>query len=93
MQFAPRLDPRLVEAVAHLDDPRASIAETLRRVGALAESLGLPRPSYERVRQLVHDHRRERREWNLEPLLDLAFNTRRADAVVLDLLTGERRPR
>ena len=37
------------------------IAELCRRTGDAAERLGLPRPSYERVRTLVHEFRRRRR--------------------------------
>lgn len=54
---APRIDRRLVAAVRRLDDSSAPIAETSRRVGALAERLGLFRPSYEQVRVLVHAER------------------------------------
>jgi hypothetical protein len=88
--MSPRLDARLVDAIRRLDDGRTSFAETRRRVGDLAALLDLPRPSYERVRQLVHDHRRERPRSSLEPLLDLAFNTRPADAVIADILFREK---
>lgn len=59
---SPRLDPRLLDAIAHVDDSSQPIAETNRRARALAEALGLPRPSYERVRQHVHHVRREREQ-------------------------------
>ena len=36
------------------------IAETYRRVGAEAERLGLTRPSYQRIRELVHQARNVR---------------------------------
>jgi hypothetical protein len=89
---APRLDPRLTRAIAELDDQSLPIAETRRQIGTLADSLGLPRPSYERVRQLVHLHRRaDRAAAGIQDLLDLAFNTRPVDAVIADLLTGKRR--
>jgi hypothetical protein len=92
MKSAPRLDLRLVRAIAKLDDPARPIAETRRRVGSVADSLGLPRPSYERVRQLVHLHRQAAGDPNIgRALLDLAFNTRGADRVVADLLTADRR--
>jgi len=88
---APRLDPRLTRAIAELDDPTLPIAETRRRIGTLADSLGLPRPSYERVRQLVHLHRRpDQVAFGFDDLVDLAFNTRPADAVIADLLTGKK---
>jgi hypothetical protein len=53
--FAPRISPRLLEAIVRLDDRSVPIAETCRRVGREAERLGLPRPSYQRVRVLVHE--------------------------------------
>jgi hypothetical protein len=87
---APRLDPRLVKAIDAFDADGASIAETRRRVGELANKLGRPRPSYERVRQLVHLHRSEREERSLELLLALAFNTRPVNEILADLLAGER---
>src|SRR5688572_2975049 len=58
---APRIPDRLVEALVRLDDPSVSIAETNRRLGEQADRLGLTRPSYERVRELVHESRRIRR--------------------------------
>jgi hypothetical protein len=58
---APRLDARLVAALEHLlKDDTASVAELNRRLGAIAETLSLTRPSYERVRQIVRDRRRGR---------------------------------
>jgi len=47
---APRIDPRLVAALPHLDDERQPIAETNRRVGTLALAIGVPRPSYQQIR-------------------------------------------
>ena len=43
--------------VDRLAQRQSSIAEINREVGAAAERLGLPRPSYERVRRLVHEAR------------------------------------
>ena len=57
---SPRLDHRLLDAIAHVDDSSQSIAETNRRVRVLAAVFGVPRPSYERVRQHVHAVRREK---------------------------------
>ena len=54
---APRYDPRIVIAIRALDDRTVPIAEVCRRVGRLAEGLGLPRPSYVHVRRLVHELR------------------------------------
>ncbi|HEU4449185.1 MAG TPA: hypothetical protein VFR63_04260 [Gaiellaceae bacterium] len=60
-----------------LHEPPLPIAETSRRVGALAGLLGLPRPSYEQVRRIVHDARRRgRRPSTGDILLDVAFRTR-----------------
>ena len=90
VKFAPRIDACLIEALATLDDPCQPVAETRRRLGALAESLDLPRPSYERVRQLVAEHR----QWSGRPsrvaaLADLAWNTRRPEQVFYDLVSGD----
>jgi hypothetical protein len=47
--------------VTRFDDENVPIAETARRVGDLAASLGLPRPNYTHVRRLVHRDRELRR--------------------------------
>ena len=60
--FAPRIPPKLTLAIARVDDETLPIAETWRRVGKLADRLGLPRPSYDRIRVLVHRVRRQRRQ-------------------------------
>jgi hypothetical protein len=79
---------RALEAV---DDPGEPIAECRRRIGEVARELGLPRPSYERVRQLVHAHRLSRsKPDHIDAVLDLAFNTRPPEEVLADLLAGER---
>jgi hypothetical protein len=59
--LAPRISHQLIEAVVRFDDRAHPIAETCRRVGAEADRLGLTRPSYERIRVLVHEARRIRR--------------------------------
>jgi hypothetical protein len=59
--MAPRISRRLVEAIVRLDDRGRPIAETYRQVGAEAERLGLTRPSYQRIRELVHESRSIRR--------------------------------
>jgi hypothetical protein len=61
VQIAPRLSPRLVAEIGKLDCESVPIAETWRRTRAVARRLGLPEPSYERVRTIVHMHRRFRR--------------------------------
>jgi hypothetical protein len=57
VQFAPRFSPRLLDAIERLATHRGPIAEINRQVGAEAERMGLPRPSYQRVRELVHEAR------------------------------------
>jgi hypothetical protein len=75
--FAPRIDARLVVAIERLDDPTVRIAETNRRVGEIAETIGLPRPSYEQVRTIVHESRRlGPRPSAGDVLLDIAFRVR-----------------
>src|SRR4051794_41412172 len=43
-----------------IDDGRLPYAEIARRIGREAERLGAARPSYQRVRQLVHASRERR---------------------------------
>ena len=57
MLSAPRISPRLLDEIERLSRRRMPIAELNRRVGAAAARLGLPRPSYEQVRLLVHEAR------------------------------------
>jgi hypothetical protein len=81
--IAPRISPKLLEAIVRFDKTSRPIAETSRRVGREAERLGLPRPSYERVRELVHMMRRIRRgPTTASVLLDVAFRLRPPEAVV-----------
>jgi hypothetical protein len=56
---AARIDGRLRERFAALDDASIPIAEVNRRLGAAAEAMGMMRPSYARVRVLVHEQREE----------------------------------
>ena len=70
---APRYDPRILAAARELDDPEQPIAETCRRVGARAERLGLPRPSYVHLRRYIVEERARRgavREIIAEAYLD-----------------------
>ena len=77
MMFAPRTDVRLIAAIERLDDSVVRIAETNRRVGLVAEALGLPRPSYEQVRRTIHEARRRgRRPTTGGVLLEIAFRVR-----------------
>jgi hypothetical protein len=59
--IAPRYDARICELAAALDDPGAPMAETCRRVGAMAESLGLFRPSYAHLRRFLSEKRAHER--------------------------------
>jgi hypothetical protein len=86
--FAPRISPRLLEALVRLDDRRVPIAEVNRRVGAEAERLGLRRPSYQRVRELVHESRRIKRgPTTASVLVDVAMRVRPPEAF-LDHISG-----
>ena len=57
---APRIHPALQFAIERLDRPGRPIADTHRRVGLVADLIGVPRPSYQRTRELIHLHRRRR---------------------------------
>ena len=73
--IAPRLDRRLLELAVRLESPEISIAEVHRRMREPAAQLDIPRPSYECVRLLVHDARRERmrKRANRETLIRVAL--------------------
>jgi len=80
---APRIDPRLVAALARLDDDRLPIAEVNRRLGDLALRFGFTKPSYEQVRVLVHATRsRAIGPTTGEVLLDIMLRARPPDALV-----------
>ena len=86
--IAPRIDSRLVAALVRIDDPKRPIAETNRRLGGIAAELGVPKPSYEQVRVLVHAIRRRRVDPGIgELLLDFALRTRSPEQI-LEILTG-----
>ena len=86
---APRLDARLVATIATLDSKKRPIAETYRRVAAVAEELGLLRPSYEQVRTLTHEIRGRRRDPVLgQLLLEIASQRRPPEALVTALAGG-----
>jgi len=89
--FAPRIAPVLLEALVELDDPALPIAEINRRLGRRAEQLGLRRPSYQRVRELVHESRqfqqRRREPTTTQVLLDIVFRARPPE-VFLDHISG-----
>src|SRR5438876_166031 len=76
---AARLTPRLLEELARIDRRGLPIAEVNRRLGEKAEALGLQRPSYERVRVLVHELRSARARRGpstAQVLLEIAMRAR-----------------
>jgi hypothetical protein len=80
---APRLDSRLVAATIRADDKNKPIAETYRTVAALAERLGLPRPSYETIRRVAHATRSGKRDPSIgQVLLDIDLRRRPPEAIV-----------
>jgi hypothetical protein len=79
-----------VLALERLDDPLEPVAELHRRLGVVADALGLPRPNYETVRLLIHRNRRSApRESRRDALLDLALYTRSPLHAIEDLLSGD----
>jgi hypothetical protein len=89
-RLAARIPDRLYKRLLKLDDPSRPIAETYRQLAAEAERMGLTRPSYERIRVLVHQSRRWRRSRGpstTSVLVDVAFRVRPPEAV-LDQLSG-----
>lgn len=92
--FAPRISPRLLKALVRLDDRTLPIAEIYRRLATEAERLRLTRPSYQRIRVLLHQARRIRRQRpsTTQVLVDVCFRARPPIAV-LDHLSGVGVPR
>jgi hypothetical protein len=67
----------LLRTLDRLDDRGVPIAEINRRLGAEAERMRLRRPSYERVRQLLHLLRRwRRRPSTSRVLVEICLQTR-----------------
>ena len=85
---APRVERRFLKRVAKLDDRSLPMAETHRRARDLAQQMGIPRPSYERVRLHLHAARRrdEEKKRTRDLIIQLAYNTRPANEVVPELL-------
>jgi hypothetical protein len=88
LAFAPRISPRLLHVLDRLDDRRLPIAEINRRLGAEAERRGLRRPSYERVRELVHRLRWLRRAPSTGRVLFEISMRARPPAAFLDHISG-----
>ena len=93
LAFAPRIPQKLLEAIVRLDDPQLPFAEISRRVGRKAWELGLAKPSYQRVRELIHHARRlrRRRPSTASVLLDIYFGVRPPEHF-LDVLTRDVEP-
>jgi hypothetical protein len=80
---SPRIDPRLVAALSRLDRDRQPVAELHRKLGDVAQHLGLAQPSYESVRLLVRDLRKDRAVPGIgEVLLDIALRNKPPDAII-----------
>ncbi|MGH3054022.1 MAG: hypothetical protein ACRDL7_03475 [Gaiellaceae bacterium] len=94
MRFACRLSPHLFDLIERLSGWPISIAEVNRLVGAEAECLGITRPSYERVRELVHEARwlKEEHPSVGRTVLDVATRTR-SHAAYVELAARGPRPR
>ncbi|HEX4679059.1 MAG TPA: hypothetical protein VH210_07655 [Gaiellaceae bacterium] len=90
MVFAAEIEGRLRVELERLAKNRRPIAEINREIGARAEALGLTRPSYARVRQIVLEvrDRVEVPSWG-ELLLDVDLRLR-SPMVLLDKLGGTR---
>ena len=80
---APRLDSRLLKALVRLDDESVPILETYRRSREVAAKLDIPRPSYECVRLLLHDARRQKAKRRVarDTLIDIALHIKPIDAL------------
>lgn len=60
MQFAPRVHGFLVIQIWRLDDGCMSYAELCRRVGRVASTHDITRPSYETIRRIARQERLRR---------------------------------
>ena len=91
VQIAPRIDERLVAAAARFDKRGRPIAEINRRTGDVAEALGLPRPSYEQIRHVVHELRAGKHPPRLLLYLEATSFRRLPADVVIELLAEPER--
>jgi hypothetical protein len=95
IDFAPRIPVRLIDEIERLSKRRVPIAEINRLVGAEAARMGLHRPSYERVRMLVHQARglrRAGRDSVATLALEVAYRTK-SPMVLYDRFTDAPAPR
>lgn len=89
MRSAVALHDRLWKTLSAIDDGSLPVAELHRRVGVVADSLGLTRPSYQTVRRAA----RAQRQWTsarpstAEVLLEITTRARPPEHL-LDLLGG-----
>jgi hypothetical protein len=84
----------MFDLIERLASEAIPIAEINRRVGAEAEKLGTTRPSYERIRELVHEARWLKADHPsaARTMLDVATRTRSHHAYV-ELAARGPRPR
>jgi hypothetical protein len=88
---AAHIPERLYRRLDRLDDRSVPIAEAYRRLATQAEQWGLARPSYERIRTLVHQSRRwkhARGPSTSTVLIDVTFRVPPPTAVI-DHLAGD----
>jgi hypothetical protein len=88
MEFAAQVEGRLRAEIEKIARQKRPIAELNREIGARAEALGLTRPSYARVRQVVLEVRDtvEIPSWG-ELLVDVDLRLR-SPMILLDKLGG-----
>jgi hypothetical protein len=89
LSFAPRIPQRLLDEIERQSRRSVPIAEMNRCVGRAAAEMGLPRPSYEQVRVLVHAARRLRRRGPAlvsTVAMQVASRVKPPDAILLRLL-------
>jgi len=93
VRFTSHFSPRLLDEVEALSERSLPIAEINRRVGTKAQGLGVTKPSYERVRELVHEARELQRGYvsALELFIDVALT--RSPCASRKLATLPPRPR
>jgi hypothetical protein len=89
VRCASRINEALFQEIEAQARKNVPIAEISRRIGRFAEKQGLPPPSYERVRILVHASRRLSRQSTSAVLLDVALGASPPDALV-EHLSGTR---
>ena len=91
-RIAPRIALPLLEAIVRFDDGKVPIAEVCRRVGREAERR-LTRPSYERIRELVHIERSLRRRRRGPTTVQLMLEAGAGYRSAASTMDNVRRPR